>query len=347
MKVVIFAEDTKITNPFVVMAVKAYPDALVWNTSYQKDLSYFVKVKDTRIYEKVLDYCFDNDVDLLYIVYLFNVEYLLAELTARISMKKFKTRIVFGTDWRYFTLSDARTIASATLMQYVWRVVVLSNSKAAYPGKLCKEFFENNPKIVVTYSPFYANIKLRSKEKSRKKLDLPPDKFIFLFFGAMHYGKGLDILVKAFKKADIRNSLLYVVSAKTLLNFDFDFRELDADNIVWRSGETKDNQLSNVFASCDVVVLPYRKSYINSGSSVLTQSSQAHRPVIMSAYPPCQEVVLKYKLGVLFESESVSGLTDALILVHDFRDSFDKRAKYDECISEIPTWDQYSKIFFE
>jgi glycosyltransferase involved in cell wall biosynthesis len=347
VKVVIFAEDTKITNPFVIMAKKTYPDALVWNTSYQKDLAYFVKVKDTRIYEKVLDYCFDNDVDLLYIVYLFNVEYLLAELTARISMKKFKTRIVFGTDWRYLTLSDARTIASATLMQYVWRVVVLSNSKATYPGKLCKEFFENNSKIVVTYSPFYADIKPRSKEKARYKLGLPSNKFIYLFFGAMHYGKGLDILVKAFKQVNIRNSLLYIVSAKTLLNFDFDFKELETDNIIWRSDKIEDNQLSNVFASCDAVVLPYRRSYINSGSSVLTQSSQAHRPVVMSAYPPCEKVVLKYNLGVLFESENQNALVEALSCMKMTKYYFDLYAKYDECISEIPTWDQYSKIFFE
>ncbi|MFI5157201.1 MAG: hypothetical protein ACHQEM_13500, partial [Chitinophagales bacterium] len=214
------------------MAKKYYPEALIWDTSYQKDLEYFTKVKDTRIYEKVLDYCVENDVDLLYVVYLFNIEYLLAELSARKYLspdRKFKTKIVFGTDWRYLTLSNARTFASATLLQdeHIWRVVVLSNSKAPYPGTVSKIFFENNPKIVVTYSPFYADIKPKSKEKARDKLGLPSNKFIYLFFGAMHYGKGLDILVKAFKKAKIRDSLLYIVSAKTQLNFDFNFGELN------------------------------------------------------------------------------------------------------------------------
>ncbi|MFI5157065.1 MAG: hypothetical protein ACHQEM_12815, partial [Chitinophagales bacterium] len=68
---------------------------------------------------------------------------------------------------------------------------------------------------------------------------------------------------------------------------------------------------------------------------------------IMSAYPPCQEVVLKHHLGILFDSENVDDLRIALFSMHNDIKYFDRIAKYDECISEIPTWDELSKIFFE
>jgi glycosyltransferase involved in cell wall biosynthesis len=356
-KVIVFAENKMadyVNNPFVDVTKKTFKDeCLIWDSSCQKDLEYFAQNKDHRIYEKVLDYCYENNPEFLYIIYLHHPEYLIAELNIMEYKKKFlKTKIIFGTDWRLTMLSDARIKVTADLLQKdcIHAMVNFSNlgPYAVYPGILYGEVFYNNPKVKLVYSPFLAEVHQTSKQEARKKYNLPQNKFIFLYFGSMYYGKGLDILLKAMKRFDhMDNVLLFVSAGKTRLNYDLDFKDFEADNIIWRAEHAQNNELSDIYAVCDVVVLPYRKTYTNCGSSVLIQSCSTHKPVIMPEITPYKQVVTQYNLGHLFEPENEDALFNAMCGMRLDRDWFDKNAKFDEYISKIQSWAEYIKILFE
>ena len=75
------------------------------------------------------------------------------------------------------------------------------------------------------YTPFI-NIQ-RDKKKSREYLGLPADKRIILFFGMIKEVKGLDILLKSFKKVIIANpDTILVIAGKPWGNDFADYEEL-------------------------------------------------------------------------------------------------------------------------
>jgi glycosyltransferase involved in cell wall biosynthesis len=66
-----------------------------------------------------------------------------------------------------------------------------------------------------------------------------------------------------------------------------------------------------LFAACDVVLLPYIRHL--DGSGVLSRAAGANRPVIASDEYLIGHVVRKYEMGNLFESENVRELKQAIL----------------------------------
>jgi glycosyltransferase involved in cell wall biosynthesis len=356
MKIVVFAENKqadKINAPFVEVAKKVYKEeCLVWDSSCQKDLEYFAQNKDNRIYEKVLDYCYENDVEYLFIVYLHHPEYLIAELNVRnYKGSSLKTKIIYGSDWRLATISDARIKALADLLREpcVYKMVNYSNigERATYPKSLCWDMFWNNPKVILSQALLYADVKRLPQEEARKKFNLPLDKFIYLFFGTMYYGKGLDILLNAMKKIEDRNILLFVSAASVRINYDLNFEDLKQENVIWNPNRVEDEEISYLFSACDAVVMPYRKTYLNCGSSVLTQSCQAHKPSIVPNITPYQDLSMEHGLGVRFNVEDANSLALAMIDLRNNYSYFKNSATYDDYICKIPSWEEFITNLFK
>jgi len=353
-KIVIFSLSWNdyLSDPFMNKTKEIFKDeCLIWNSSSQKDLEYFIQNKDNRIYEKVLDYCFENNVEFLYIIYLLYPEYLMAELNVRkYRGETLKTKIIFGIDWRLIMISNARIKIMADLLQEdcIHSLINFSNlgPKASYPGVLCQEILFNNPKIKLFYTPLLVEIRQASKKDARIEYNLPQDKFILLFFGAMYYGKGIDLLLEAMKEVN-ENVLLFIVSGKGRINFSLDEKLLSQHNIIWRQENPDNSRLSGIFATSDCVVLPYRTTYKNCASSVLVQAIQTHKPVIMPSITPFKEVVKENNLGLLFEPENINSLTTEINRMYLEQPWFDRFSKFDDYISQIPSIENYIKMLFE
>lgn len=116
-------------------------------------------------------------------------------------------------------------------------------------------------------------------KKARTELDLPKDKFIYLFFGYVRKYKGIDILIKAFQKAKQDNGVLLIVGGYWT---DVDKAEIEKvvkndPNIILHTKEMDDKCVQQHMAAADVVVLPYRKI---TTSGVLVLALTFGKPII-------------------------------------------------------------------
>jgi len=325
------------------------PDCIVYDRAYQENLDYFVKNKDNRLYEGVLDFCTENKIENLHILYLTSPELLLAEISYRyFNGKAFNTKITFVMDWRIIEISKARQKVMSDLLRYpcINKMFIFSSmgEKSKYLGSYDSDLFDYSKKIVRFYVPIYADVKPYPMDEARKEYDLPQDRFILLFFGAMNYGKGIDLLCEAMKEVD-DNVLLFIVSGEGRLNFEAPEELFKQRNIRWLKRNPPNEELSRIFGVADIVALPYRSTYKNCGSSVLVQACQANKNVIMPNITPFKETINNHKLGILFEADNVKSLTEVINFVAPMRSRYTgEYCKY--YIDKIQSWETYVEAIF-
>ena len=166
------------------------------------------------------------------------------------------------------------------------------------------------------YTLFFRNGRL-TKEAARGELALPRDGRIILFFGTIREYKGLEYLVDAFRL--IRNSLpsaiLLVVGdvpsadKKSIARYSKLMAELASEKQVMFRREYVDfHAVGKYFSACDVVVLPYIKTY---QSGVLMLACAAGRPAIVTETGGLGEVLDNGKSGIVVSPKSVGELAEA------------------------------------
>ena len=140
---------------------------------------------------------------------------------------------------------------------------------------------------------------------ARKRLNLPLDKKIILFFGQIKTVKGLDVLLNALAIACKKNNNLLLVVAGKVWKDDFSVYEKIItkhklhDNVNLRIGFVDNKDVPLYFNADDVIVLPYRKIY-NSG--VLIRAMSYATPIIASDFGPFKEFIRHNKNGLLFRA---------------------------------------------
>lgn len=353
-KIVIFNEnktagylnDTTAKN-FVEYLSPKY-EIIIYNCETEKGLDYLVRNKDNRIYSKVLKYCEENEVNYLFIPILYNPEYLYIELKfLQIHSIRFHTKISFGIDWRLTAISNPRSSTIFELLNFpsIYRMIVHSNlgEDSTYSGEYFKDYFKNHEKIKKIYIPKYADITPISQNIVRKRYNLPENNFIILFFGAMYYGKGIDILLEAMKKVN-RDISLFISAGENRINFDLDEKLFNNSNIYWNKNDASQEELSYIFSCPDVVVLPYRKTYKDAGSSVLVQACQALKLLIVPNLTPYQEVVSQYNIGEIFESENIDSLAKTINNMKEHYYEYNVKTKFLEYINKIQSWEEYANL---
>jgi glycosyltransferase involved in cell wall biosynthesis len=193
---------THLVNIKNIMRIVGEQNCILWDNTRQSNLEYLLKNKDNRLYRELFDYCEDNQIEYLHISYLVNPEFLLAELNFRQTLGKLKTKISFVTDWRLMEISEPRQLVFYELLEKVniHKVIIFSSlgPQSSYYGKIRNKEINYHPKIRKMFVPVYLpDLIPVPNELPRLKYDIPEDKFVVLFFGAMYYGKGIDILLKA------------------------------------------------------------------------------------------------------------------------------------------------------
>jgi len=127
------------------------------------------------------------------------------------------------------------------------------------------------------YREYYTNT--ISKEQARIKLEIPKDKFIFLFLGQIRPYKNVTGLVEAYKKIDSTNTLL-MIAGKIHKDMKGALDDIEnSENILLYDSFIKDEDLQTYFNCADVIVTPYDKVF-NSGSIFLNLSF--NRPTLAS-----------------------------------------------------------------
>ncbi|NND77119.1 MAG: glycosyltransferase [Flavobacteriales bacterium] len=147
--------------------------------------------------------------------------------------------------------------------------------------------------------PFYSHFgdKL-NKEVAQKQLNIPSDKKVLLFFGIIRKYKGLDILLKAFKKLD--NSYHLIIAGENYESMAPYYTLMEEDDIKNRislfNEFIPENKVNIYFSAADLVVLPYRNA---TQSGITAVAYHFNVPVVATDVGGLKETVINRKTGKL------------------------------------------------
>ena len=155
-----------------------------------------------------------------------------------------------------------------------------------------------------------------SREEARRKLQVNPDAFIFLFFGLCKEYKNLISLVRShIEVAD--GSLLWIVGK---FQSEAYYNEVvsiasGCPNIWIRNGRIENDDVQIYFNACDMAVLPYTE-ILSSGT--VYSALGFGRPVVAPRLSDLEDVVTS-ECGILYNPDQVSALPMALRAARDRR----------------------------
>lgn len=154
------------------------------------------------------------------------------------------------------------------------------------------------------------------QEAARRKLNLPFDQKIVLFFGQIKKVKGLDVLLKAHAivRDKMPNVKLLVVGKPWKVEQDeFDKivaeKKLEPDCILNYS-YVPNEIIPDYFAAADVVTLPYREIY---SSGVMIRSLDYSAAIVASDLDTFKKIIVDGENGVLFKNEDEHDLAEKIM----------------------------------
>jgi glycosyltransferase involved in cell wall biosynthesis len=146
-------------------------------------------------------------------------------------------------------------------------------------------------------------------QDARRRLELPPDCRVFLFYGTGARRKGLHLAVAAFRELPpTEPAFLLCVGQQNPSGQTADgLKQLEAQGrarLINRYVSVAEEKLS--FAACDMVLLPYVGHF--GISAVLSQAMAANKPVIASDEQLLGRLVREHNAGLLFRSGDAAAL---------------------------------------
>ena len=168
---------------------------------------------------------------------------------------------------------------------------------------------------------------LPDRWSARRRLDLPQDKMVFLFFGNCRADKGLEIALRAVAELKVHTDDFLLVSAgkmkpKEEEHFRGSVSELNIDQFVrFDVGLIPDNAATDYYRAADAVVIPYLQIC---ESGVAITASTCARAIVASDLPPLLEATENGRLGLHFRRGDSHDLADAMLRAMSMRDELDK-----------------------
>ncbi|MEY8216234.1 MAG: glycosyltransferase family 4 protein [Colwellia sp.] len=163
------------------------------------------------------------------------------------------------------------------------------------------------------YIPF---LDKRHKGDAKRKLDLPDNKKVLLFFGQIKDVKGLEVLIEAFSKVKESNDDVVLLIAGKVWKTDFSKYQsqinqlgLSKNEVITHIKYIPDELVGDYYAAADLVVLPYKRIY---QSGVLLMAMSYGKAVVTSNLEPMLEIIDNEKNGFTFGSEDSASLAGAL-----------------------------------
>lgn len=295
--------------------VSSYTDVPYRNLfySYSKVQGLLNKVLSyRRSWERVADYCLKNQVDVIHVQW-----YIFSPL-----------------DWYYHCQLRAKGIRVITTIHdllpfnkkfydpffhkkiYVGADAVVNQARMN-EEVLVKEFGVERSRITyVPHGHYMEYAENATMEESRKRLNIPADRPMILFFGQIKTVKGVDVLLEALPKVAKRYPNVLCVIAGKVWKDDFSVYQdmIDTlqigDNVRTDIRFIGDDEIKYYFNAADIVALPYRQIY---QSGVVLLAYAYEKPVVATTEGEFLTVVKPNKTGLLVPSGNADALADALI----------------------------------
>jgi glycosyltransferase involved in cell wall biosynthesis len=144
-----------------------------------------------------------------------------------------------------------------------------------------------NPDKIAFVPIAIPTVRLPKKEYAKSKLNLPKDVFVILFFGFVTWYKGVDWLLRAFKKGRKIKLIIAGGMSPTLKNkphyqvFYHKVLALAKKKGARITGFVDESDILLYFAAADLVIFPYRVFMSSSGP--LAWTIAAKKPFILSS----------------------------------------------------------------
>ncbi|MGN0435174.1 MAG: glycosyltransferase family 4 protein, partial [Wujia sp.] len=182
-----------------------------------------------------------------------------------------------------------------------------------------------------------------TREESRRKLFIPEDKKVILFFGQIKKVKGVDVLIKAMKMvSDKHKDVLCIIAGKVWKDdysvYQHMIDELDINDYVRSDIRFIDDaEIKYYFNAADIVALPYLQIY---QSGVVLLAYAYEKPLVATTEGEFLTVVKDKETGLLVPAGDDKKLAEA---INWYLDNPEKAVEYGkngkEDISVRLSWD--------
>lgn len=164
-------------------------------------------------------------------------------------------------------------------------------------------------KAVYSPHPLYDNYGVRlPKKEARKSLGIDEDQKTILFFGFIRHYKGLDILLEAMSRPEVRELGIKLLVVGEYYEdgsvYQSLIEELDLqDSLLLHTEFVPNDQVGQYFSASDLVVLPYR-SATQSGITQVAYSFSV--PMLVTNVGGLPELVEDDKVGFVVEANAAA-----------------------------------------
>ena len=144
------------------------------------------------------------------------------------------------------------------------------------------------------------------KEEAQKKLRLNPTDKHILFFGFIRKYKGLDLLISALGKINLRKLNIKLIIAGEFYDSKEDYLKLIRENgleenIILFPDYIPTNEVKYYFCASDIIVQPYHKA---TQSGVTQIAYHFARPMLVTNVGGLAEIVKNNRVGYVTETDS-------------------------------------------
>lgn len=177
-----------------------------------------------------------------------------------------------------------------------------------------KDLLELKPKAkyIIHPHPLYDHYGTKvDLTEARKRLNIPLDKKVILFFGFIRDYKGLDLLIESMK--DMNDEYLLLITGEVYGNFKKYESQIDKydvrNRIRLEIRYIPETEIPLFFSASDVCVLPYRTA---TQSGIVGISYHFDMPVIVTNTGGLAEMVEENKTGLIVEVISAESLSKTI-----------------------------------
>lgn len=219
--------------------------------------------------------------------------------------------------------------------RYHKRIYALADRVIVQAENNLKRFDELFPdlagkEVMIPHGHFLEYAEIINKDLAREKLNIPNDKFVFLFFGQIKKVKGVGVLLEAFSKVYKERPEALLVIAGSVWKDDFSqYQEIIdkhnmKDSVIADIRYIPDNEVKYYYATSDCCVLPYLDVY----QSGVIQLCYAHKkPVVATKIGAFKEVVVDKETGFLCDPDNPDDLANKMLLAIDKRNDLNQMAE--------------------
>lgn len=248
--------------------------------------------------EKILQYCINENISFVHSLTSLSDIRLTCKLVKNYSLlytvhdlHPHEAKKVFYKEWRQ-NVYYKRIFKAIEKVDYLFTnsKSQLNEQKILYPDK--RSFFAPFPSLITD--------EIASGKDTPYEL-IGIQNYI-LFFGRIEEYKGINILVKAFLQANIKDTKLVIAGRG-------DAKITKNSNIIFINRYIKDSEIANLFLNASCVVYPYISA---TQSGVLSLASYFQIPAIVSDVSFFKEVLGNDYL-CMFENKNINSLTSIIL----------------------------------